>query len=191
MAFHAQAPRAEWSEHFNALRAGETMQWGAEHGIVQFVGYTPYRRWRLVHCEMQFELVGPEAKQRAIRVRGLTGEAARVATKLWVREQKRRERARQRALAKFKPVVLQQIDAICRRDPERRIDGIRDLQQFAVGEFNTFAACRGLIEDSLDDFGRMQIYWLSENLKHIVRELPKAPPPPSAEDLAILGDLRL
>jgi len=110
---------------------------------------------------------------------------------LWQREQKRRERARQRALARFKPVVLQQIDLICRRAPDRRIDGIRDLQPFVVGDMNTFAACRGLIEDCLDDFTGMQIYWLCENLKHVVRTLPPAPPAPPASDLAILGDLQL
>jgi hypothetical protein len=186
--FHAQHP--EWSEHFNALRAGETLQWSLEHGIVERIGARPTPRWHLLHRELQFELLGPEKKQHAIRVRGLTGDAAVIAARLWEREQKRRERARLRAIEKFKPVVLQQIAAICRRNPDRRIDDIRELAPFVVGDINTFAACRQLIEDSLDDLGGVQIYWLCECLKSVVRELPKAPPPPAA-DLAILGDLQL
>ncbi|SDG83906.1 hypothetical protein [Pelagibacterium luteolum] len=134
----------EYSERFNALRLGELLNWGVQHGIVERV----YGRaqWTLVEREQQFELCGPERKQLAVRVRGLSGIEAVVGAKLWQRELKRRERARvKRVTALFTPADVK-VKFIVRHTPDVVLEGV--LERFTVGDMRTMGECHELLLES-------------------------------------------
>lgn len=187
--------RGDWSSHFNAQRCGETLQWAIDHGIVERIGARPTPRWRLLRGKPQFELVGAEKKQRAIRVRGLTGAAATAAATLWDREQKRRERARLRRLAQHKSNIAEWLRVIVRHAPETPLDG--PLARFAIADHQTLIAVEDLILGSVDDMALGMAMSIDTHLSkirwqiaHEIRTSPPVPPPPAA-DLEILGGLQL
>lgn len=95
-AYHEAARRPDYSIKFDAMRFGEILHFALEHGLVERIGARPTPRWRLLQKEMQFELIGPAKKQRALRIRNVPPADAPAMHKLWTREVKRRERARLR-----------------------------------------------------------------------------------------------
>lgn len=139
-------PRAGTSRQFNALRLGELINWAVVHGIAAPVA-GQHGCWQLLVREMQFEMCGPERKQVAVRVRGLTGEAAIAAEKIWQRELKRRERARAKYVAGVIETINIEIDFISRHAPETKLP--ETLSRFAVGEHDTIVAVRELITDAV------------------------------------------
>lgn len=139
-------PSAGYSHAFNALRAGELLNWSRQHGLVQQM-HDPAGRWKLLIPEMQFELCGPERYQVAVRVRGLTGEAAIAADKIWKREWKRREKARVKRIGLLAVALNRAIDFIAKHAPDTKLPD--PLARFAVGEHDTIVAVRELIAGAL------------------------------------------
>lgn len=137
-------PDGRYSKQFNVLRLGELINWGCRHGIVQ---RCPNDIWRILAREPQFEMCGPERHQVAVRVRGLSGEAAVAATKIWQRELKRRERARVKRIGLLVDHLHRDVDTISRHAPETKLP--EALARFAVGEHDTIVAVRELIADAL------------------------------------------
>lgn len=137
-------PGGGYSREFVALRLGELINWACQHGIVR---RCPNEIWMLVLREMQFELCGPARKQVAVRVRGLTGEAAIAADRIWQRELKRRELARVKYVAGTAEEVASEIDFISKHAPGTPLP--EALSRFAVGEHDTFVSVRDLIVDAV------------------------------------------
>lgn len=187
--------REDFSNGFDALRVGEALQWGIQHRIVERIGARPGPRWRLLERERQFELIGPENRQHAIRVRGLAGPEAVVAARLWDKELKRRERARVKAVERHKPAILRHLAMICRHLPDHALDGV--LERFAIGEHRTIIAVRGVIEGELDGMDKWLIEAIERRLAPIAiaaeiesYKQPKAPRASSADE-AVLSTLYL
>lgn len=184
-----------WSENFNALRAGEALGWGVENGIVERI---QGNRWKLLERELQFELVGPVLKQRAIRVRGLAGAEGVIAAKLWKREQGRRARAHAKVIVNLAKEAAVHIDRLLKNDPLHELsDG---LAPFRIGSVTTVAGARTVILETfhvdadLADLRRiereLQTSWRASIVIREERRQREAALVP-AEDLAELGELFL
>lgn len=181
---------SDWSEQFHALRAGESLGWAVEHGIVERIGFS--HQWRLLESERQFEIIGGHGKERSLRVRGHTdGAEAIVAQKLWAREQKRRERSRLRDIEKHRPHIVRQLDRITRDAPETKLP--KSLQRFAVAGFDDVGSCRQYIIDSLGDLQRGDALMIELELDKLSWAIPRQPRPEAipAEDLAAMGEIQL
>ena len=141
--YEATAP-VFYTPAFNALRAGELMNWASQHDLVERIDGPA---WRLIVREQQFELVGPENHQRAVRIRGLAGAEAVVGAKIWDRELKRRERARVKRVARIIEEARREIRYIGRHEPDLKLGN--ELAQFAIGDVDTVAAAEDYIADSM------------------------------------------
>lgn len=186
---------SDWSEEFNALRVGEALGWAMQEGIVQRHPIH-HDRWRLIHTEPQFENICRGARKRSIRIYN-AGDLQAENNKLWAREIKSRERQRVKALAAMRPVILKEIALICRCAPEFDLSTEPLLSKFAVGGFTTIAACREMVEQSIEELSATELYDFGTTLSRICRRIgavdrPATPPPPaSPEALAELDHFSL
>jgi hypothetical protein len=116
-----------YSEGFEAKRAGELIRWGVDHGILvrEIVDRQP--AWRLLDREMQYLLVGPAAKQREIRIRGLKDPVELVeANKLANREYKRQDRARAKQIERYREAMARNLDRIMQSSPDEPLPAALD-----------------------------------------------------------------
>lgn len=143
-AFH-ECDRRGCSLQFNALRIGEALGWATDEGVVE----RGPDGWRLIHRERQYECIGPENRQRAIRVLNLpTAMEQRQADMLWVRELKRRERMRVKRVAKIKPTIAMHLRSIVSLRPRMIVEGM--LVPLSFRPTDTIAAALNLILDAVD-----------------------------------------
>lgn len=185
----------DWSEQFNALRAGEVLGWALQEGIVERVfvrGVVQQHLWRLVYAEQQFERIGRGPRQRAIRLHN-AGDLQAENNRLWARELKTRERLRQKAIDKAKPRILDALARICRIAPDTDITAVKGLERFTLADIRTISACRELIIDEVAGMGAGDVDDLKWTLDRLCADVggyaprpgPIAPPAP-AEALAEL-----
>lgn len=131
----------DYSDHFNALRCGEVLNWARQKGLVdQHMG-----RWKLLEREPIFELCGPARKQVAVQVRGTFASSsdAYIGAKAWEREVKRRERARVRQVTQLFERVKKWVPVIVEHTPDAVLEG--PLERFTVPGICTIGECNHLL----------------------------------------------
>ena len=184
----AAARIPEWSEQFHALRAGETLGWAVELGIIERISLS--HKWRLLESERVFECIGNYKTMRSLRVRGhADGAEAIAAARAWKRELGRRERARIKEIESHRPYIVRALDRIVAGAPEMKLEGY--LARFAVAGFDDVGSCRQYIIDSLPSLETGDAVKVERELLTLVIRVPSAPKPIPAEDLAALGEIQL
>lgn len=137
----------EFSEAFEARRAGEVLQWAIDRGIAERIVEAGQPAWRIVDREMQYLAVGPAAKQRAIRIRGLKDpDAAKKAAKLEKRELRRRQRARLKEIAGHRAAIDCNLYIIMHMSPEEPLPA--ELERFRVEGYDLLRNYHSVLIDS-------------------------------------------
>lgn len=189
----------DFSEQFEARRAGEVLRWGVDRGIAERTVHRGQPAWRIINREMQYLAIGPAAKQRAIRIRGLRDPAAmREAAKLEQREMGRRQRAHEKMVARRRASMKWQLDRLMRLAPEAplpqamnrfRIEGCESLRNYrevlidAAGDADAEA-----VIEALEKLGR-EASVATHAAAMAIREAARNAPTVSDDDADALGDI--
>ena len=125
--------------NFYSFRAGELIEWGFRHRILRRTGPA---RWSLLETELSWALFGRH-QSYAVRVRGLTGQAAVEAGRLWKRELGRRRRADAKQMRKLLHCISRDMDMIVDMSPETKLSP--ELARFCAGSVDTVAGARQFV----------------------------------------------
>jgi len=129
--FAKMKQRDDFSDGFEARRAGEVLRWATDRGIVERLIEAGQPAWRILDREMNYLAIGPATRQRAIRIRGLRDpakitEASRAAS----REYKRLERARLKQVARYRTALIRNLDIIAGLSPMEPLP--EELEHFRI-----------------------------------------------------------
>lgn len=142
--------RYEFSEEFEARRAGEVLKWATDRGIVERLIEAGQPAWRILDREMQYLAIGPAKRQRAIRIRGLKDQAAaREAAKLERREMGRRQRAREKEVGYLRVSMKWQLDRLLHLVPEAPLP--EAMNRFRIEGHDLLRNYREILVDAAGD----------------------------------------